>query len=337
VHDLIIVGHGLAGSVLAEKAAVRGLAVLVFDAPKEGQASRAAAGVVNPIVLRRLVPSWRVHTMVPLAEAYYANAAAALWHPTELVKLFSNAASAQQWQRAENDPDASPFLVRKTCEDVETSPIPSPHGYGCVEHCAWLDVNAWLEERRAALREQERLIEREVNTGDIILSSDHVEVHGEAAARVILCEGPFMTVVNGLVPVAGDVLTVRIPGLQLKRLVHGGVFLLPLGNDLFRVGSTFAWDDPFSGPRASARDHLLKELRGMLPLPLELVEHRWGVRPAARDRRPILGPVMANSRISVLNGLGARGVLLAPWCADHLLDHLFNSCSLDPEVNALRF
>jgi glycine oxidase len=69
---------------------------------------------------------------------------------------------------------------------------------------------------------------------------------------------------------------------------------------------------------------------------VEVVEHRWGVRPTARDRRPLLGPIEANGRIAVMNGLGARGVLLAPWCADHLLDHLFNGRSLDPEVNVLR-
>jgi hypothetical protein len=253
-----------------------------------------------------------------------------------MVKLFANEAAAQQWQRAQNDPEASAFLVRKTCQDVEASPIPVSHGYGCVEHCAWLDVNRWLEIRRDALRGTDRLIEREVQAGDINTSGDHAEVHGERAAWVVLCEGPFTAAVRGLVPVAGDVLTVRIQGLELKSMVHGGVFLLPLGDHLFRVGSTFAWDHPFSGPRASAREHMLEKLKAMLPLPVEVVEHRWGVRPAARDRRPILGPI-GEGRIATLNGLGARGVLLAPWCADHLLDHLFKGQALDPEVNARRF
>jgi glycine/D-amino acid oxidase-like deaminating enzyme len=34
----------------------------------------------------------------------------------------------------------------------------------------------------------------------------------------------------------------------------------------------------------------------------------------------------------VLNGLGSRGVLLAPWCAAHLADHLFNGAPIDTEV-----
>jgi glycine oxidase len=338
VHDLIIIGHGLAGSVLAEKAIARGLSVRVFDVPKEGQASRVAAGVVNPIVLRRLIPSWRASALLPIAETYYLNASSTvLWHHTDLAKLFANEAAAAQWDRAQNDPDASPFLVRKTCADVEASPIPTPFGYGCVEHCAWLDVNGWLEMRGAALRERECLIEHEVQAGDLSSSADHVDVLGERARWVVLCEGPFTNAVRGLVPVAGDVLTVRIRDLRLTSMVHGGVFLLPMGDDLFRVGSTFAWNKPFSGPRISAREHLLETLKAMQPLPVEVVEHRWGVRPAARDRRPILGPLQEGGRIAALNGLGARGVLLAPWCADHLLDHLFNGWALDPEVNARRW
>ena len=40
---------------------------------------------------------------------------------------------------------------------------------------------------------------------------------------------------------------------------------------------------------------------------------------------------------AIFNGLGSRGVLLAPWCAQHLTDHLFKGVPLDPEVDLERF
>lgn len=337
MHDLLIIGHGLAGSVLADKALARGLDLLVIDAPREGRATPAAAGLVNPITLRRLVPSWRVDRLLPLAEAFYGSVAdGAHWHRTELVKVHANEQARHQWQRAQNDPEASAYLVDRTAADVEAA-LPTPYGYGCVDRCAWLDVNGWLPHQRKKLHDKGCLQEHWIDRSEVRAAQDHVEVNGARARFAVLCEGPFATAMPGLVPVAGDVLTVRIPGLQLRSIVHGGVFLLPLPDGLFRVGSTFAWDDVFSGPRLSAREHLLTKLRELVPFPVEVVEHRWGVRPASKDRRPILGPVVNGDRVVAMNGLGARGVLLAPWCADHLLDHLFAGQPLDPEVNPLRF
>ncbi len=62
-HDVIIIGQGLAGTVLSETLADAGLRPLIFDVPLNGRASVVATGVVNPIVLRRTVPSWRSGTV----------------------------------------------------------------------------------------------------------------------------------------------------------------------------------------------------------------------------------------------------------------------------------
>jgi glycine/D-amino acid oxidase-like deaminating enzyme len=117
-------------------------------------------------------------------------------------------------------------------------------------------------------------------------------------------------------------------------MVHRGVFVLPLGNDLFRVGATFKWDDVFAGPTDQARAWLLERLQALVQSPVEVVEHTAGVRPAARDRRPLLG--ITGAAQAVFNGLGSRGVLLAPWCAQHLAAHLLDGAVLDPEVDAAR-
>ena len=63
-HDVILIGQGLAGTVLSEVLAARGLRVVIYDVPKEGRASHVAAGLVNPIVMRRTIPSWRASEML---------------------------------------------------------------------------------------------------------------------------------------------------------------------------------------------------------------------------------------------------------------------------------
>ena len=68
---------------------------------------------------------------------------------------------------------------------------------------------------------------------------------------------------------------------------------------------------------------------------IEVLDHWAGVRPAAKDRRPILG--RTNEHEAVFTGLGSRGALLAPWCAAHLLEHVTKGAPIDPEVDAARF
>jgi glycine/D-amino acid oxidase-like deaminating enzyme len=331
--DAVIIGRGLAGAVLTETLRQRGLRVRVYDAKRPGNASLAAGGVVNPVVLRRDVPSWRALELLPLAERFYSEWSARAgwegWHQLPLVKLFPTPKEVDQWTRA-MDTDAGRVLLQQVPEpELEQGGLVHPHGYGTVPRCAWLNVPAMLEAQRNVLLNAGVLVERMLEQDAVRITRDGVEVDGLQARWCIRCDGPFASHA-GLVPVKGETVVVHIPGLHLSRMVHRGVFLLPLGDERYRVGSTFAWDDVFSGPSEAARAWLLERLRTFVHRPFEVEEQRAGVRPTARDRRPIIG--VTGPGQAVLNGLGSRGVLLAPWCAAHLADHLFAGAPLDPEV-----
>ena len=338
VVDVLVAGHGLAGAVLAETARKRGLSVHVFDVKRPGNASSAAAGMVNPLVLRRLVPSWRAGEMLRQAAAFYetcdrhyhSNA----WHSLPVAKVFPNPAEAVLWERAMDKPESALFMANATPVDLIAAGISAPHGIGTIPQAAWLDVPAFLALQRQQRRAEGAFSEYEVHPADVEETTAGVRVHNVEGRWLVHCTGPF-SAARGLVPVKGETLTVRIPGLELSRILHRGVFVLPLSEGLFRVGSTFKWSDVWEGPTEEARQWLLTRLDELEQRPVEPVGQETGVRPASRDRRPILGRTTAYQ--AVFNGLGARGVLLAPWCAEHLLDHLFNDLPLDPEVDLKRF
>jgi glycine/D-amino acid oxidase-like deaminating enzyme len=337
--DVLIVGRGIAGAMLTEVLRSRGLRVHVFDMPRPGAASRVAAGVVNPVVLRRDVLSWRAAELLPIAERTYAafgeRHGLRVWHPTELVKLFPTPKEAEQWRRAMQDPATAPFIDQRPQPEVEAAALRSPHGHGTVVRCAWLDVRALLEAQRTDLITEGALTAAEV--GAVHEHVDGVSIHDRSAPLLVWCNGAFGDTA-GLVPVKGEGLTVRIPGLRLTRMVHRGVFLLPtpaLGPEVYRVGATFKWDQVWEGATAEARQGLLDKVARITDRPVEVLGHWAGVRPASKDRRPLLGRITA--RQAVLNGLGSRGVLLAPWYAQHLAAHLFDGAALDPEVDVARF
>jgi glycine oxidase len=336
--DLLISGHGLAGAVLAETARRRGLSVHVFDAKKPGNASTVAAGMVNPLVLRRFVPSWRAEEMLPQATAFYEESdqrfGSQTWHPMPLVKVFPSSTEATLWARAVDKPESAPFMAKTDPAELALPGIPAPHGHGTVPSAAWLDVQQFLSVQREYLMAEGAFNDREVRPADVEETEAGVRVHGREGRWLVHCSGPFSSA-PGLVPVKGETLTVRIPGLELSCILHRGVFVLLLGDGLFRVGSTFKWTEVWEGPTEEARNWLLARAQELVQRPVEVVGQDAGVRPTARDRRPLLG--LTGAHEALFNGLGARGVLLAPWCAGHLLDHLFGGSPLDPEVDLKRF
>lgn len=337
-HDVLIIGQGLAGTVLAETLAQRGKRSITFDVPKDGRASVVAAGLVNPVALRRTVLTWRASELLAIAGAFYRELGlqydTVFWHGMPMVVIFPTAQEAGIWQLRMKDPELARFLRADASPHPDLDSLPQPYGRGTIERCAWVDVPQLLACHRTEALEEGTLEERPVLEQDIVRSADGISIHGHSAPLLVHCGGPFATV-DGLVPVRGEGLTVRIPGLRLNTLVHRGVFMVPVDDELYRVGATFAWDAVWSGPTAEARRYLLDRVERVVERPVEVVDHWCGVRPASKDRRPILGRI--NAHEAVFNGLGSRGVVLAPWCAQHLCDHLFNGVPLDEAVRPERF
>ncbi|MBP6574269.1 MAG: FAD-dependent oxidoreductase [Flavobacteriales bacterium] len=346
-HDVIIIGRGIAGVVLSETLHAMGKRVAVFDVPKSNAASPVAAGIVNPVAMRRIIASWRAAEMLDLAEPFYRSLeheyGEALWHPLPLGRLFANEREAQEWPQRMRDPEVGSFLSEGALPGFDAGKFNAPHGYGVVKRCAWLDVEVMREAHRSKWTAMNALIEREVLPTDVLTTDDGVEVFDCSAPWIVWCNGPFAAL-PGLVPTRGEVMSLHLPELDIEAMVHRNGFLLPVGNNNYKLGSTFAWSDVWSGPTESGREELVRKLNGLLghvgSPPLSTgegsgVRQVSGVRPASRDRRPILGQVAPHQ--AVFNGLGSRGVLLTPWCAQHLVAHLFDAVPLDAEVNAARF
>ena len=335
---MLILGRGIAGAVLAETCRARGISFHVFDHKREGNASMAAAGVVNPVALRRDVPTWRGAEMLNEARRCYTGMekrfGERFWHPMELVKVFPTPKEKLQWERAMIDPNTAPFIDQRPEPEVDAAPVLALNGYGTVTQAAWLDVPQMLDVQRTELLRNKQLTEWDVVASDIVRSPSGVHIGHVRGRWLVRCEGPFAAL-PGLAPVKGETLIVRIPGVHLKCMLHRGVFLLPLGEGRYCVGSTYKWDNLWEGATQEARQNLLERLSALVDAPVEVLDQHAGVRPAAKDRRPIMGITAANE--AVLNGLGSRGMILAPWCAEHLCDHLFDGKSLDPEVDLARF
>ncbi|MCS7074147.1 MAG: FAD-dependent oxidoreductase, partial [Bacteroidia bacterium] len=67
-----------------------------------------------------------------------------------------------------------------------------------------------------------------------------------------------------------------------------------------------------------------------------VLEHRSGIRPTTKDRRPVVGQHPEFGFIYYLNGLGTKGVLLAPFTTLQLQELILNQKSVHPEISISR-
>ena len=96
--DYIIVGQGLAGTLLAHELYRQKKTFLVYDDPKQPKASEVAAGLINPVVFRRMTKSWMLDDAFPILESTYRQLEdllqEKLYYPGQMIKVLGEGGAA---------------------------------------------------------------------------------------------------------------------------------------------------------------------------------------------------------------------------------------------------
>jgi len=135
----------------------------------------------------------------------------------------------------------------------------------------------------------------------------------------------------------GELITIHAPDLKVTYLIKSAIFVLPLGDDLYNVGATFNWTDKTKSPTEDGKNELKLKLSSVINCSYKIVDHIAGIRPTIKDRRPLVGLHHKHKSLAILNGLGTRGVMIAPLMAKKLFQHIENSRVLEKEININRF
>ncbi len=305
-----ILGMGLAGCCLAWQRHFRGEDFTWEDDDRPGSASRVAAGLVNPVTGKNFSVSWRLAEFLPEAEAFYARVGGllgkTLWFPLPVWRLVGE----KEWAKVEGKlEEARPWIV-------------------AVEE----EVPGW----RAAvvLKGGGRVATREFCEGTRLYFAGKKGLLQDAAA-MLWCEGAAGLIagrLGGHRCAKGEILTLRAAGWREDRiLIGGGGWLVPLGDGIFKAGSTYVWDRLDDVPTAAGRARV-EEIARLLGGPdFEVIGHEAGVRPIVRKSQPVIGP-LKDGRI-VFNGLGSKGSLYAPGVAGRLAAWLANETDIEPGLD----
>lgn len=315
-----IIGHGLAGAILAETLSDAGLRVRVWDDGGPA-ASQVAAGLYTPLTGRRLVRSWALEEALPVVNHFYPELEKKLqvpfFHPLHSLRIFRSEAERTEWER---QPDP---IHTRVC-DVSGYPFLSPWG-GCeVRGGGWVNLPPMLQALQA-YRQQRGEWGAPDGSADITVWAEGIKASDNPLWQDI-----------GWRHAQGDILTLDIPGLPEDRIYHPGKFLLPLGQQRFRCGATYDWDATHPAPTRKGRAEIEADLSAVLQLPFQVLAHEAGIRPVAKARVPVAGPHPEHPDQWIFNGFGSKGVLMAPWMAARLLAHLQNGAALPKETQAAR-
>ena len=337
--SVVVVGAGLAGTVLGRTLQKRGWSVRIYQQTKPGSATPVAAGLWNPINFFRLIPGWRVEEALPAMLDFFED------EERDLGQIFLNhrpyvqpilhQAHRLQWE------DAAAKYPRwldahwQGAGDAGLHALERSWGvlaWGLVREAGWLDVERYIQACRQRWQSQGQWVDALWTETDQVEPSSVVDARGVFAQS----EGGYLARMK---PTKGELVEFTLPNGPATVMIKRDLFLQPLGGDRYRAGATFEWHDFSADPTAQGKAQLqagLVQLLGEDLAGAHDFEYKAGIRPASHDRRPYVGAHPVGANRWVFNGFGAKGVLLAPLLAAELAAAMEGKGVLNPEADTKR-
>lgn len=342
--DYLIVGCGLAGISFAEKALQHSKTIFVVDNDSQNS-SKIAGGLYNPVILKRFSEVWEAQSQLVTMNSFYAQLKPRIENQFDykmpILRKFFSVEEQNNWFSASDKPNLAPFLSTDLHFKAYKG-ITAPFGYGEVLYTGFVDTASLLQSYRNYLVDTNRFRQEALDYTAISFEENCCAYKDIKAKHIIFAEGfglhanPYFNHLP-LDGTKGELFIIKAPGLDLDVIVNTSVFILPLGNDLFKVGATYNWKDKTDLPTEEGKAELVERIREIIDCDFEIVSHFAGVRPTVRDRRPLVGTHAVHKRIHLLNGLGTRGVMLGPAMADALYNAIENQIPLVKEIDIQRF
>ncbi|MCX6292236.1 MAG: FAD-dependent oxidoreductase [Bacteroidetes bacterium] len=343
--DFLLVGQGLAGSMLYWWLTQNGKNVLVVDRYHPFSSSRVAPGIIHPITGRRIVKTWMADTLIPFAEQTYRDIEKhfneTLFHKMNILELVHSVKEQNDWMMKSSSPEMKNYFSDENTNTLYNDVLQGEPKKISISQSGWLNIPGLIGFLRKEMESTESIWNEDFEHDSLAFHDDEVVYKNITASRIIFCEG-YQAIHNPLwkhlpfLPAKGEVLTIRSEELSLDHILIKSMFILPCGNHLFKIGATYSWDELNETPTEKAKEHLLNLLHDVVDVSYEVVDHQAGVRPTVKNRRPFIGFHHEHKQAGIFNGLGTKGVLLAPYFANHFAEHLLGKTELMKEVNVAR-
>lgn len=319
--DYIIVGQGIAGTLLSYLLHARGKKVLVFDKynPDSQQSSKVAAGVLNPFNQHPGKPA-------PLFDLHVETA----------IKIY------KEIEQVLNERIILPYSILYFPNQKGETILKNKHSDFNCQNCflpAWtyeviegayvIKNQILISEWRKWLLKNKMLCEDFFDQSQCYFGQEEIKYQDIRSENIIFAEGtygknnPWLKHLN-FTPNRGDVLILNIPQLPQNYIYHQSMRLVPLGGSKFWYGSNYKWTFDSLRPDAHWRSTAVEQLKTWLKIPFQIEQHWVAERPTTAGQQIIAGRHPNNQRVSILNGLGTKGFTQGPYFAMKLIQSMLN-------------
>lgn len=319
--DVLIVGQGLAGSLLAWELLHQQMRVMVVDTGGEN-ASKVAAGLINPVTGQRLVKSTGIEHLLPAALDCYQQCSGEFkqdfFVPLRMLRILKNAREQQSARQRLQQAEYQGLL--RECTDCPSGLITD---FGVLQQ----QQTGYLKTRELLKKLQDFFIahacyrQTKLDYHDITLQPS-LKWQDLQPQHIVFCEGyhgrqnpwfgslPFQ-------PAKGEILSCRSQTNYPNLILNYGHWLIPNQSSHFKIGATFQPGQTDTTPTEQAKKSLLQALSGVYPAlqPVEVLAHQVGIRPTTLDKQPFIGSHPRQTNLHIFNGFGAKGSLSIPWYA----------------------
>ncbi|QVY64972.1 FAD-binding oxidoreductase [Polaribacter sp. Q13] len=342
--DYIIVGLGLAGLAFTEELIAAKKTFLIFEDDSQ-TSSLVAGGVYNPVILKRFTPVWNAKEQLDIALPFYKRLEEKLNITIDqkfvIKKSFKSVEDQNNWFSALDKPKLTAYLDPKL-DTNSYNGVLADFSFGNVNETGRIDTEKLIQSYRAYLESENFIRFEQFKHKELNIQEESISYKDIEASKIVFCEG-FGVTQNpyfNYLPIneaKGELLTIHAPELNIDFLLKSTLFVMPLGDNNYKVGATFNWTDKTSDPSEEGKEELVEKLKKVLNVPYTIVSQSAGIRPTVSGRRPLVGIHPDYAQLIVLNGLGTRGVMIAPTVAKNLFNHIYNDERLDEEIDIVRF
>lgn len=337
--EFLIIGQGLAGTAVSWRLHQQGRSFIVIDQQRPDSPSRVAAGLINPVTGRNLVPTWRVNDLLPIALDQYREMDQFLGiqslHEVPAWRFFERQSEVDKLPERLKE---APEYLTPLPKDIDLNDSKAPLGVE-IKEGGWLDTELLLDGWRAYLIKQGSLGDNFIQWNELSISTNTIRWKDIEAQHLILCPGylPKNDLYFPNLPFSltkGEILTVSGLTWPEDKIYMYQYFMVPIGNGQWRLGATYNWKEINTTPTGEAKAIMLNKWKEVYRGELNVIDHRAGIRPSTIDRMPLLGTHDAFPNLHLLTGLGSKGAIQAPWLGEHLLQSID---SLNPIMPAVKW
>lgn len=317
MYDVIIIGQGIAGTILSYYLEQEKAHYLVIDYLNPSSASRVAAGLYNPVSFKRINPVLQANEIFMDLEKFYQGLEnycdAKFLHPIGILKYLSGEYEKNEWC----------FKADQYPQFISTEIIPKFENFGKVKYSGFINMPVFLSSYRNKLISSQKLLNESIDYQNIKANNSELSLRINEkeylTKKLIFCEGyqirnnPFFNH-RTLSPTKGEVLRIKTDQeIFIPSILHKSGFVVPLSNNEFLAGTTYDRDDLSLEPTKLAKESISEVFEALIPnTAYSIIDHKASLRPNTRNRMPIFEAHPSYKNMFVLNGLGSRGIAIAP-------------------------